>query len=125
MAIVVNKQVQMARSEIIKYQIITHCHINKLIMSEADYNCLTLLGALGGADLTDFCTLAASHNIFKSTQTVRNCLVKMEKAGLISKEGRSKKRISLHPDLKIQTHGDMLLNYKFFYIGSQESKGSV
>ncbi len=118
MAIVVNKQVQMSRSEIIKFQIITHCYVNKLVMSEADYNCLTLLGALGQSDLTEFCTLAAAHNIFKTTQTVRNCLVKMERQGLIAKEGKSKKKISISPDVKIQGKGDILLHYKFFHIGS-------
>jgi hypothetical protein len=118
MAIVVNKQVQMARSEIIKFQIITYCYINKLVMSEADYNCLTLLGALGDSDLTEFCDIAQTHSIFKSTQTVRNCIVKMEKQGIITKVGKSKKRIALSPDLKIQANGDVLLNYKFFYIGT-------
>lgn len=121
MAVVVNKQVSMKRSEIIKFQIVTHCYINKLTMSEADYNCLTLLGALGEYDLTDFCTLAASHNIFKTTQTVRNCLTKMEKQGLISKNGKSKKKISLHDSLQIQTKGDMLLNYRIFHIEPKES----
>jgi len=118
MAIIVNKQVQMARSEIIKFQIIAHCYIHKLMMSESDYNCLTLLGALGEADLTEFCTLASSHHIFKTTQTVRNCLVKMEKQGLINKSGKSKKKISLHNSLQIQTNGDILLNYKIFHIES-------
>lgn len=87
-------------------------------MSESDYNCMTLLGALGEYDLTDFCNIAADNNIFKSIQTVRNCIVRMEKMGILLKVGKSKKRISLHPDLKIQTTGDLLLNYKFFYIAS-------
>ena len=114
----VDKKVQLTRSEIIKFQLISHCYFRKLAVSESDYNCLTLLGGLGESDLTEFCTLAASYNIFKTTQTVRNCLVKMEKQGLISKEGRSKKRISLKPELKIQTAGNVLLNYKVFYIES-------
>lgn len=118
MAIVVSKQVQMTLSEIIKFQLITHCYIHKLTMSESDYNCLTLLGALGDSDLTEFCILTASHGIFKTTQTVRNCLVKMEKQGLILKQGKSKKRIVINPDLKIQTCTNLLLNYKFFYIAS-------
>lgn len=118
MAVIVNKQVQMARSEIIKFQIITHCYINKLTMSESDYNCLTLLGALGEVDLTEFCTLASSHHIFKTTQTVRNCLVKMGKQGLINKTGKSKKRISLHDSLQVQANGGILLNYKIYHIES-------
>ncbi len=114
----VDKKVQLSRSEIIKFQLMSHCYFQKLVMSESDYNCLTLLGGLGESDLTEFCTLAASHNIFKTTQTVRNCLVRMERQGLISKEGKSKKRIALSPELKIQTVGNVLLNYKVFHVES-------
>jgi hypothetical protein len=114
----VNKKIQLSRSEIIKFQLISHCYFEKSNMSESDYNCLTLLGGVGKYDLSEFCELAASYHIFKSTQTVRNCLIRMEKMGLISKEGKSRKQISLHPDLKIQTKGNILLNYNIIHIES-------
>lgn len=119
----VDKKVNMKLSQIIKFQLITHCYVNDLTVSESDFNCLTLLGYLGESDLTEFCNIAASKNIFKTTQTVRNCLVKMERNGLIYKHGKSKKRISINPDIKVQTSGNILLNYKLFHIDTQEVKG--
>lgn len=114
----VDKKVRMELDQIVRFQLMTHCYVKNLAVSESDFSCLTLLGVIGESDLTDFCTRAASENIFKTTQTVRNCLVKMQKNGLIIKQGKSKKRISLNPELKIQTSGNILLDYKIFHVGT-------
>lgn len=114
----VDKKVRFTLEELVKFQLITHCYIDKLIVSESDLNCMTLLGIMGETDLTDFCAVASTNKIFKTTQTVRNSIAKMEKSKLITKVGRSKKRIALNPDIKIQTMGNILLNYKLFYIAS-------
>ena len=98
-----------------------YCYFKNLVVSDADCNCLTLLAAIGESDLTEFCNLAAEHSIFKSTQTVRNCLIKMEKMGLISKKARSKKKIALEPELMVMSRGNVLLNYKILHIEPQEA----
>ena len=115
MAIVnqIEKRVRMDNWDIVKYQILTHCYLQKIILSEADLNCLTFLAMLGETELTQFCSAAADKKIFQSSQTVRNALNKAESKNLITKEGKSKKRISIHPDLKVQTNGNILLDYKF------------
>lgn len=109
----IEKRVRMDNWDIVKYQILTHCYLQKIILSEADLDCLTFLAVLGEIELTNFCTKAADRKIFQSPQTVRNALNKAESRSLITKEGKSKKRISIHPDLKIQTSGNILLDYKF------------
>ena len=118
MAIVnqIEKRVKMGNWDIVKYQILTHCYLQKIVVSEADLNCLTLLAMLGETELTNFCSIAAEKKIFQSPQTVRNALNKAETKNLITKEGRSKKKISIHPDLKVQTNGNILLDYKFLAI---------
>jgi len=133
---IVNKQVQMSLPDIIKFQLLTHCYINHIALSELDFDCLTQLGILGESELTDFCTLmaerrlqeklktmseAAGKKLDASPQTIRNVLIKVEKEGLIQKTGKGRKRISLNPDLKIQTAGNILLNYKVVHIESQEA----
>lgn len=132
----VNKQVQMGLPDIIKFQLLTHCYINHIALSELDFDCLTQLGILGETELTDFCTLmaerrlqeklktmseAAGKKLDASPQTIRNVLIKVEKEGLIQKTGKGRKRISLNPELKIQTGGNILLNYKVVHIESQEA----
>lgn len=135
---VVNKQVRMDLVDIIKYQLITHCYINRVNLSELDYDCLTNLGVLGTSELTEFCNYMANKRVndkisqlsqdasnkkkpTPSPQTIRNVLIKVEKEGLILKEGKSRKRISIHPDLKIQTVGNILLNHKIICVESQEA----
>jgi len=123
MAIVnqVDKKVKLDKWEVVKYQLITHCFINKISVSEADLNCLTYLALEGDQELTAFCGKAHTKNIFSSTQSVRNCLTKAEKKNLIKKEGKNKKKIFINPDLNIFSQGNILLNFKLLSVEAQES----
>jgi hypothetical protein len=111
----VQKKVIMSKKDIIKYQILTHCYINKISLSDSDFECLTLLSTIGPLELSSFCYEASNEfTIFKSEQTVRNCINKCEKHSLVVKDVDNKKIVMLNPDLKIQIEGDILLDYKFF-----------
>lgn len=123
MAIVnqVDKRVKMDKWDIVKYQILTHCYLNKISVSEADLNCLTYLALEGDQELTNFCVKAHTKDIFSSIQSVRNCLTKAEKKNLIKKEGKNKKRIFINPDIKVYSIGNILLDYKFLSVESKES----
>jgi hypothetical protein len=89
----VDKKVRMSKWDIVKYQILTHCYLNKISVSEADLNCLTYLALEGDQELTNFCVKAHVKDIFSSIQSVRNCLTKAEKKNIIKKEGKNKKKI--------------------------------
>lgn len=119
----VQKRVKMPKWDVVKFQILTHCYINRIAMSESDLNCLTLLSFNQPIELTNFCLDASSEEdwIFKSPQTVRNCINKSEKQGLVIKDSQNKKMILLNPNLKIQTEGTVLLDYKFLGYDTQES----
>jgi len=124
MAIVnqVQKRVKMPKWDIVKFQILTHCYVNRITMSESDLNCLTLLSFNEPIELSHFCVDASTDEewIFKSPQTVRNSINKSEKNGLVIKDSENKKVIMLNPNLKIQTEGIILLDYKFLAHESQE-----
>lgn len=119
----VEKRVKMSKWDAVKFQIVTHCYINRVTMSESDLNCLTLLSFNQPIGLNDFCYDASSEEswIFKSPQTVRNCINKAEKNKLVIK---NKKLISLNPDLKIQTEGTLLLDYKFLGYDTKEAEAN-
>lgn len=125
MAIVnqVQKRVRMPKWDLVKYQILTHCYIHKLSLSESDLNCLTLLSFNQPIELTDFCYDASSEEgwIFKSPQTVRNSINKAEKTGLVIRDADNKKTIMLSPSIKVQTEGVILLDFKFVSIEQQET----
>ncbi len=125
MAIVnqVQKRAILSKSDVIKYQILTHCYLNKITVSDADLNCLTFLSLSGPIELTHFCYDASSDEemIFKSPQSVRNAINKAEKFKLVVKDDSNKKIILINPDLKIQVEGNILLDYKFLGDDSKKS----
>lgn len=120
----VEKRVKMPKWDVVKFQILTHCYVNHIAMSESDLNCLTLLSFNQPIELSHFCVDTSTDEdwIFKSPQTVRNSINKSEKNGLVVKDPENKKLIMLNPELKIQTEGTVLLDYKFLAHESQEGK---
>lgn len=122
MAIVnqVDKRVKMSRWDIIKYQLMTHCYLSKIPVSESDLDCLTFLAMNGEQELTQFCNEASKSSIFSSTQSVRNSLTKAEKKNLIKKEGKNKKKIYINPELKIHSKGNILLDFKFLSVETDQ-----
>ena len=118
MAIVnqVDKKVKMDRWSIVKYQLVTHCFLSTMQLSNAELNCLTYLALEGEQELTSFCNIIHENKIFSSAQSARNCLAKLEKKGMIVKEGKNKKKICINPALNIYAKGNILLDFKFLSV---------
>lgn len=116
----VQKKIRMELWDIVRFQITVHCHISKIQLSEQEIDCMSLLALSGNSELTMFCTEAIKQNISSSTQSVRNALAKIEKKGLLLKTGRSKKRISINPNMNVQVKGNILLDYKIIRIDPSE-----
>jgi hypothetical protein len=111
---VIDKKVEMLPMDIIRFQLLTHFFIHKVPMSESEVSCLSLLGSCGESELAEFCNAAVVQGVFKTSQTVRNFLTKAEKEGIVVKIGKSRKKISLNPELKIVAGGNILLNLKAY-----------
>ena len=122
MAIVnkIEKKAQISKGMAIQYQILTYCFFNNIQISTSDLNCLYSLSLMEGIELTEFCEKISTLGIFKSSQSCRNALSKAEKKGLIIKDGNNKKRISLNPDMNIQTEGTLFLDFKILGVESKE-----
>tara|TARA_Y100000593_G_C4298016_1_gene331734 strand:+ start:1262 stop:1633 length:372 start_codon:yes stop_codon:yes gene_type:complete len=122
MAIVnkIEKKAQVSKGEVIQYQILTYCFFNNIQISLSDLNCLYSLSLMEGIELTTFCEKISELGIFKSSQSCRNALSKAEKKGLIIKEGKNKKTISLNPAMNIQTEGTLFLDFKILGVESKE-----
>ena len=117
----VQKKVRMELWDIVHFQIVVYCEINKIQIAEQEISSLALLALLGNSELTVFCTEAIKQNISGSTQSIRNALSKLEKKNLIVKSGKSKKRISINPALNTQVEGNILLDYKIIRIDPSEA----
>ena len=113
---VVNQVVKKAKIDkfaVVQFQIITHCFLSGIVLSDNEIVCLSMLALEGEQELNTFCQKIHTNAVFKSPQTVRNAIAKAEKYSLVIKEGKSKKKIYINPSIKIQTQGLILLDYKF------------
>lgn len=96
----------------IKYQILTYCFFNNILVSNSDIKFLSELAKNKDIELTKFCLNLVSKEIFKSPQSARNAITKAEKKGLLIKDGNNKKTIALNKDINVQAEGLVLLDYK-------------
>lgn len=108
----VEQKAYLNKDEIIKFQLITYCFFRSMALAEHELECLTLLAQNKEVDLGAFCRFIAQKEIYASAQSVRNVLNRLERKGLISKTGKKNKRIQLHPDILVQTEGNILLEFK-------------
>lgn len=108
----------MNRSDIIRFQLMTHCFLNKIPIGTYELECLVLLAESDNQEqeLNGLCDQVFQQNIYASRQTARNALNKSAKKGLLLKQGNSKKKICLHPGLQLQTEGNILLEFKFIHV---------
>jgi len=119
----VDKRVKLEKRDVVRYQILTHCFLNNIQVSDSDLNCLTELGLLEQDELTSFCNKVADKKIFKTPQSVRNAINKAEKKNLLTKEGKSRKIIRLHKGLNVQVNGTVLLDFKFVAVEAEKVQG--
>lgn len=117
----VRKTVRMDLWNIVRFQIATHCILKQLNVSDLDLNCLTFLALGGEQPLTEFCEAATENKIFGSSQSVRSAVTKAEKKNLVVKNGGYNKLIKINPDLKVQINGNILLDFKFVRLESENS----
>lgn len=115
----VDKKIRLDQWAITKFQLIVHCYLSGIRLSNHDLSCLALLSILGDQTLEDFCQKVVDKKIFTSAQSARNAISKAEKLGLISKEGKNRKKIFLNPTLSIQSNGNIVLNYKIVHLTKQ------
>jgi len=116
----VEKKSRLGHRDIIKFQILTHCFLNDIPLSDNGLDCLTLLAAYGTHDLAEFCNIAVEEKIFKTAQTVRNFLTQAMNLGLVLKNGTNKKTVGVKEELQIMTNGNIVLNYTFGYAAQKQ-----
>ena len=123
MAIVTNVDLKLRVdvNKTIKYQILTYCFFNNILISNTDLDFLSELSLISKIEISKFCDLITNKNIFKSPQSARNAISKAEKKNLLTKTGTNKKTITINKNINVQTRGLVLLNYKILGNESQEA----
>ena len=122
----IQKSALLNLEEMIKVQLVLHFHFSGVKVSDYDLESLVLLTILGPSDLSEFCDavstedyrnkdveLSISREIFKTPQSARNALTRLENKNIIVKEGTNKKKIKLNPSINVVSKGNILLDMKF------------
>lgn len=119
----VEKKARFTQFEVVRYQVITHCYIHNIHMTESEIDCFSILALSGKVEMSEFCNNVVKKKIFKTPQTVRNCVGKFISLNLIKKSKvDGQKKIYVNEDLKIQAEGNIMLNYKFIFVDTKETK---
>jgi hypothetical protein len=122
MAIVnkVDLKLKVSLNNSIKYQILTYCFFENIMISNSDLEFLTVLARNPKMEISKFCILLTELTIFKSAQSARNAISKAEKKNLVSKNGSNKKTIIINKTINVQKDGLVLLDYKILGSESKE-----
>ena len=105
----------------IKYQIVSFCFFENILISKSDLDFLAELAKNPKIEISKFCILLTELNIFKSSQSARNAISKAEKKNLVTKTGNNKKTIVLNNAINVQKDGLVLLDYKILGSESKET----
>jgi|TARA_R100000935_G_scaffold3572_3_gene9031 hypothetical protein len=105
----------------IKYQIVSFCFFENILISNSDLEFLAALAKNPEIEISKFCIMLTELNIFKSSQSARNAISKAEKKNLVTKTGNNKKTIVLNNAINIQKDGLVLLDYKILGSESKEA----
>jgi hypothetical protein len=113
----VSLKLKVSLNSTIKYQILSFCFFENILISNSDLEFLAALARNPKMEISKFCILLTELNIFKSAQSARNAVSKAEKKNLVTKIGSNKKTIILNKVINIQNKGLVLLDYKI--LGSE------
>jgi predicted transcriptional regulator len=109
MAVVVTKKVKVeSQFKMVKLQFLLHCYFTDVNLSDADLDCLTTVAIHGYSK--ESINKVIDKGIFKSAQTVRNCIAKLTHLGLLVKVQRSGRKIN--PELSIGIDDTIVLDAK-------------
>tara|TARA_R110001592_G_scaffold255416_1_gene519015 strand:- start:65994 stop:66350 length:357 start_codon:yes stop_codon:yes gene_type:complete len=109
----VNKNVRCGMDKVIKYQILTHCFFNDIKVSVAELKLLTELSKNNGIEINDLCEKLKGKCVYRTKQSARNAISKVEKKDLILKDGDTrKKRVYISDDINVQAEGMVFLEIK-------------
>lgn len=112
---VIRNNIPLSLLDTVRFQINLYCFLNNYRLSPAQNDCLAALGLYHPINISDFCDQTVNEQIFGSTQTTRNFIMKCIKDGLVYRHGTGNKLISLSDKLNVLTEGTIVLDLKIYH----------
>lgn len=131
---------RLSRWNLIRFQINTYCILRNIKITNADLDMLALLSLLNTTSLSTFCELLTKTElstgvrikkqsgketeykyIFNSLQSARNAIARIIELGLIKSQGKGNIKIQISSDIEVHTDLNLLINYQFLCLDTNES----
>ena len=118
----IKNKIKVSRIDLVRMQIITEfIFFRKEQLIPTDIDVLVLLAIDQPVELGRFCNKSTrvlypdieAEEFAIRSQNIRNRISKLEKRGVVKKDGTSKKMISINDKISLYTKGDLLLTYNF------------
>jgi len=107
--------VRMDRKEIIKFQLIVHCYINSITVSDFGLDIATGIGENESIELNDYAKDLCAKGVFTQEQAARTAINRLVSAGIVVKqkrEGTRKRLLYLHPSIGIHNQTPIFVDVK-------------
>jgi len=91
----------------VKLQLLLYTFFKNIELSDAELSCASWL-AISGFH-REFLKDVVNEGVFKTEQTVRNCLAKLKTAKLVIKDGKT---WTINPEISVGIDGKILLDLK-------------
>ncbi len=109
----VDKKVRSSRNKVITYQILTYCFFKNIKVTNTELDLLTELSMNDGMEINELCEQLSLKSIYRTKQSARNAISKVEKKTLLFKDGDvRKKKIWISKEMNIETSEAILLDMK-------------
>lgn len=99
----------LGKRDIIKLQVLLHCHLNKIPLNTNDLEYLSELGIMEEKALSEYCDWMVSSGLCGSEGSARQIVDGLKDKNLILKEGKNRKVLRLNPTMKIQNKGNIMV----------------
>jgi len=99
--------VRMNRKEIIKFQLIVHCYINSITVSDFGLDIATGIGENESIELNDYAKDLCAKGVFTQEQAARTAINR-----LVKREGTRKRLLYLHPSIGIHNQTPIFVDVK-------------
>lgn len=99
----------LGKRDIIKLQVLLHCHLNKIHLNTNDLDYLSELAIKEETPLSEYCDWMVSSGLCGSEGSARQIVDGLKEKKLVLKEGKNRKVVKLNPLMKIQNKGNIMV----------------
>lgn len=102
----------MTMEQIIRFQVVSYCCIENIKLTKGETEALIWLGINAPIAQAQYCKMLSAVGLFSTPLSARNTVGDLHSKGLIVKEGKVRKMLTVHPQIGIVNKGVVMVDIK-------------